>query len=249
MMNNMTIKKLHGMKLSGMADAYESQLNNKNAGALSFEDRFGIIVDTQWNQRQSNHITRLIKNAALRCPMAAIEDIDYKPERNLDKTLMDKLSCCGYLQDNQNITIMGPTGSGKTYIACALANSACRNHYSAKYVRLPDLLIELAIVKNTENHRKLINSYKKIRLLVIDEWLLTPLVKNEAYDLLELVEARYDVGSTVFCSQYGPESWHKHIGIDVIADAVLDRIVHNSIQIELKGESMRKKKFSKNKGV
>jgi len=240
MMNNMTIKKLNDMKLTGMANAYEGQLNNANAGSVSFEDRFGLLVDAEWSQRRSNQIIRLTKNAALKYPSAAVEDIDYKPHRSLDKNLIDKLSLCGYIQDKKNVIIVGPTGAGKTYISCALASSACRNYYSAKYIRLPDLLIELMIAKNTGDYKKLVRHYKNFKLMVIDEWLLTPLKKEEAYELLELIETRYDSGSSVFCSQYGPADWHGHIGIDVIADAILDRIVHNAVSIEIKGESMRK---------
>ncbi|NLV82884.1 MAG: ATP-binding protein, partial [Synergistaceae bacterium] len=163
-------------------------------------------------------------------------------DRKLDKTQIARLSTCAYVEENHNLRILGATGSGKTFIACALGIAANRNFYSVRYIRLPELFTELAIARGDGTYRKVIKQYKQVKLLIMDEWLLFPLKESEARDLLEIVEARHKRASTLFCSQFDVAGWHLKIGEPTLADAICDRIVHDSYAIMIEGESMRKKK-------
>ncbi|MBQ4257763.1 MAG: IS21-like element helper ATPase IstB [Clostridia bacterium] len=231
------------MKLSVMAKAFRAQLTDPNLQGMSFEDRFGLIVDQEWTSRKNSHLKRLIKQARFSDPEACVEDIEYHADRNLDQTQIARLSGCDYIAERHNVILLGATGSGKTYLACALGMSAIRNFLTVRYARLPDLLTELAIARGNGTYRKVIQQYKKPSLLILDEWLLYPLKETEARDLLEIAEARYKRASTIFCSQFDIPGWREKIGDPILADAICDRIVHDSysILIDCK-ESMRKRK-------
>ena len=243
MLTENTVNKLQEMKLSVMARAFKDQLTDSNRVGLSFEDRFGLLVDTEWTSRKNNYLKRLIKNAKFSEHGACVEDIEYHAECNLDKAQIARLSTCNYVSERHNILLLGATGSGKTYLACALGMSAIRNFLAVKYIRLPELLTELAIARNNGTYRKVILQYKKPALLIIDEWLLYPLKETEARDILEIAEARYKRASTVFCSQFDVPGWRDKIGDPILADAICDRIVHDSYHIVIDcKESMRKRK-------
>ncbi|TDQ31890.1 IS21-like element helper ATPase IstB [Aureibacillus halotolerans] len=244
MMNEQTLTKLHEMKLSGMAEAYKDQALNKEFQKLSFEDRFSLLVDLEHSRRKSNKLQRLIKKAAFMNSQACIEDMEYHEDRRLDKKLILKLASGGYIQDRHNIILKGPTGSGKSFLATALGVSACRQFYNVSYIRLPELLDELTLAKvaSDGSYRKGIKKYTKVDLLILDEWLLTDLSADEASILLEITEARHKIASTIFCSQIDPSGWHIKLGNETIAEAILDRIIHDSYQILLDGEiSMRER--------
>lgn len=243
MLNENTISKLQEMHLSVMAKIFKDQLSDPNMNSLSFEDRLGLIVDAEWVSRKNNHLKRLIKNANFSDTEACIENIEYHSDRNLDKAQITRLGTCNYIAERHNVILLGATGSGKTYLACALGMAAARSFMSVKYVRLPELLVELSIARNNGTFQKVIQQFKKPALLIIDEWLLYPLKETEARDLLEIAEARYKKASTIFCSQFDIPGWREKIGDPILADAICDRIVHDSypIVIDCK-ESMRKRK-------
>lgn len=242
-MHEMTQRKLHEMRLSTMADAFQNQLLDSNYRALSFEERFGLLVDVEWSRRKNNRLASLIRKADFQQSNASIENLEYHADRKLDQAQILRLATCGYIHDKLNIIIMGASGAGKTYLACAFGIAACRNFLPVKYVRLPDLLNELAVARGEGIYQRVMKSYKKIPLLILDEWLLVSLKESEARDLLEIVEARHQRGSTIFCSQFAPAGWHSKIGENTLADAILDRIVHSSYTITIEGmDSMRKRK-------
>jgi len=243
MLNKTTINKLNDMRLRSMADSLLEQLQTPAFSTLSFEERFGLIIDAEWSRRKNIHLDRLIKKASLKFPHACVEDIEYHADRNLDQAQILRLSTCNYIHDKHNVILMGASGAGKTYVACALGISSCRNLFTTKYIRLPELLTDLAIARGDGTYTKVIANYKKVSLLIFDEWLLVPLTMTEARDLLEIIEARHQFASTIFISQFAPAGWHTKLSESTIADAILDRIVHDSYEILIDGDdSMRKKK-------
>jgi DNA replication protein DnaC len=242
MLNENTVSKLYEMRLSFMAQAFRAQMTDNGFTGMSFEDRFGLLVDTEWAARKSKRLVRLIRNADYAISSACIEDIEYNPDRKLDKAQITRLATCQYIQECHNILILGATGAGKTYLGCAFGIAANRSFYTVKYIRLPELLTELAIARGDGSYRKVMKQYKQTKLLILDEWLLFPLKESESRDLLEIVEARHKRASTIFCSQFDIAGWHIKIGEPTLADAICDRIVHDSYTIVIKGDSMRKKK-------
>jgi len=243
MLDNNTISKLHEMNLSIMAAAFQKQLGKGSIAEMSFEERFGLMVDAEWTARKNNRMKRLIRNADYALPNACLEDIEYHADRRLDKTLIGRLSSCNYVQECHDVIILGATGRGKTFVSNALGMTANRNFYTVRYVRLSDLLADLTIARAEGNYRKIMKNYKQVKLLILDEWLLYPLKESEARDLLEIAESRYKKASTIFCSQFEVGGWHQKIGDPTLADAICDRIVHDSYTIVIGGtDSMRKRK-------
>ena len=243
MLTENTANKLRKMHLSVMASAFKEQLTDSQFQSMSFEDRFGLTVDKEWCARKSNHLKRLIKQAGLSESGACVEDIEYHPDRNLDKNQIARLATCNYIAEHHNVMLLGATGSGKTYLASALGMATVRNYLTVKYIRLPELLVDFSIARGSGTIRKVIAQYKKYSLLIIDEWLLSPMKDTESRDLLEIIEARYKKAPTVFCSQFDVPGWREKPGDPIIADAICDRIVHDSytIVIDCK-DSMRKRK-------
>lgn len=243
MLTENTITKLQQMRLSAMANAFREQQLDPNMASLSFEDRFGLLVDQEWTTRKSNHLRKLIKSAGFAEPGSCVEDIEYHSDRNLDKAQITRFATCTYIAEYHNILLLGATGSGKTYLACALGMAAARNFLTVKYIRLPELLAELAIARANGTFRKVIQQYKKCALLILDEWLLYPLKETKARDLLEIAKSRYKNASTIFCFQFAVAGWREKIGDPILADAICDRIVHDSYQVVIDcKESMRKRK-------
>lgn len=238
-----TANKLREMHLSVMASAFKEQMTEPQFQSMSFEDRIGLIVDKEWCARKSNHLRKLVKQAGFSEPGACVEVIEYHPDRKLDKNQIARLSSCNYIIEHHNVMLLGATGSGKTYLASALGMAAVRNYLTVKYIRLPELLVDLSIARGSGLIRKAMTQYKKYSLLIIDEWLLSPLKDAESRDLLEIVEARYKKASTIFCSQFDVPGWRDKLGDPILADAICDRIVHDSytIVIDCK-DSMRKRK-------
>jgi DNA replication protein DnaC len=232
-----TLNKLIEMHFTAMADVLRIQLQDNSQDHLSFEERLGYLVDVEYISRKNNRLHRLIQRAAFDQPQANIADINYTSGRKLDKSLIHRLSTGEYIVDAHNIIIMGATGTGKSYLACAFGVEACKQYYTVKYLRLPDLLADINTARGLGTYKKLMNSYSKYKLLILDEWLLTSLTDTEAKDLFELIHARHKRTSTIFCSQFSPQGWHKKIGEATLADAILDRIVHDSYAIEIQADA------------
>ena len=239
MLTEQTLEKLYHMKLNGMADAFKEQLQQPDINELSFEERFALLVDRQWTWREDRRMKRLLSNAKLKIN-GCIEDIDYKTPRTLDKSLILRLANCDWIKNAQNVIITGSTGVGKTYLACALANRACRMGYSAFYIRIPRLFQDLAIARGDGSYPKIMRKLTKAKVLILDDLGLAPMSAPERRDLLEVIEDRHGIASTLISTQMPIDMWHENIRDPTIADSILDRLVHNAYKINLKGESMRK---------
>lgn len=241
MLNHPTADRLRELNLLGMLAAWHEQQDMRDIARLSFEERFGLILDREVTTRANRRLATRLKRAKLRQD-ATLEDIDYSASRGLDKSLLLSLANCQWVRERHNCLITGPTGSGKSYLACALAQKACREGHSALYLRVPRLFQELAIAKGDGRYSKLLASYAKTQLLLLDDWGTASLTEEQRRDLFEVIEDRYDRRSTLITSQVPINNWHQVIGDPTLADAILDRLVHNAYKINLQGESMRKKK-------
>ena len=235
------LDKLQTLRFFGMLSAFEEQMKMTDIENLSFDERFGLLIDREMIDRQNRRFKTRLRKAKLR-QNACLEDIDFRHPRGLDKSLVMQLASGLWIKEANNLLIIGPTGVGKTYLACALAHKACQLDYSALYFRLPRLLQQLDIAKGDGRYGKLLKNFAKTNLLVIDDWGLKKLLKEQSHDLLEIFEDRHRLQSTLITSQLPVDHWHEIIGNPTLADAILDRLVHNAYQINLKGESMRKKK-------
>ena len=239
MLKHPTLDKLHALKLTGMAAALEDQSATPDITDLSFEERLGLLGDREMTERDNRRMSSRLRRAKLR-HAAILEDIDYRNSRGLDKGLVQSLASCQWVKEHLNVLITGPTGVGKTWLACALAHKACREGYTAQYVRLTRLLRELTIAKGDGQYSKLLTSLAKVDVLILDDWGLMKLSAENRRDLLEVLEDRHGRRSTIATSQLPIEEWHGIIGDATLADAILDRLVHNAYKINLRGESMRK---------
>ena len=240
MLKHPTLDKLHALKLTGMAAALADQSATPDITDLSFEERLGLLVDREMTERDNRRMSSRLRRAKLR-HAAILEDIDYRNSRGLDKGLVQSLASCQWVKEHLNALITGPTGVGKTWLACALAHKACREGYTAQYVRLTRLLRELTIAKGDGQYSKLLTSLAKVDVLILDDWGLMKLSAENRRDLLEVLEDRHGRRSTIATSQLPIEEWHGVIGDATLADAILDRLVHNAYKINLRGESMRKR--------
>ena len=240
MMIEQTLDKLYAMKLDGMADAVREQMGNPAALELSFEDRLSMVVDRQWDLKESRGLRRRLQVAHLR-QQAAVEDIDFATTRSLSKAALLSLAECSFISSHSNIIITGPTGVGKTYVACAIAQKARRMKHSVRYFGCGSLLSATALARADGSYPSMMRRLAKIDLLVIDDWGMYPIEQEAARDLFEILEDRTGRASTTIVSQVPIDAWHAMIGAPTIADAILDRLVHNAYQIEMQGESMRKK--------
>jgi DNA replication protein DnaC len=240
MLNQQTIEKLTALKLNGMADNFTLQLQQPKMNGLSFEDRFAMIVDAQWDWKENRRMKRYLRDAKLKLP-ACVEDIDYKTQRGIDQSVMMRLIAGDWIKNFQNIIITGPTGVGKTFLACALANKACRNGFHSLYLRSPGFYYQMTLSRNDGSYRKIMNKLSKTNVLIIDDFGIAPLTDTDRRDLFEVVDERHGHGSTIITSQLPIENWHDIIGDPTIADGILDRLIHNAHKINLKGGSMRKK--------
>jgi len=245
-------EKLKALKLYGMAKSLEEQKLSRDYDDLSFEERLGLLIDKEITEQENRRLASRLKRAKLRHE-ASIEDIDYRQKRGLDKSVIRSLAECAWIKERLNILLTGPCGAGKSFIACALGHKACLEGYRVLYVRAPRLFENLALAKGDGRYATLMNSIAKQDLFIIDDWGLSVLNDRERTDMLEILEDRHGAHSTIITSQLPIENWHEAIGNPTLADAILDRIIHNAYKIQLKGGSMRKvnagKLSGKNEGV
>jgi len=238
MLTQQTMDKMNAMKLSGMADAFQQQLRAGEHARLSFEERLGLLIDSEWSVREQRKLTRRLRFAKLRYA-ASLEDVNFKHPRALDRQQVLSLGSCEWIQSRHNLVIIGPTGIGKSYLACAFVERACRRGFSAGYLRLPRLLQQLAVARGDGSYERVLARLAKLDLLAIDDWLLAPLRDGERRDLIEVIEDRSERASTLIASQLPSKNWHAVIGDPNLADSICDRLLHNAHRIELKGPSIR----------
>ncbi len=236
-----TLEKLRTLKLIGMTKGLEEQQRLKAYEELNFEERLGHLIDYEHTHRENKRLTSRLSRAKLR-HNACVENINFAHPRELDRSVIRKLSTCSWIKEHHNLLITGPTGVGKSYIGCALAHKACLEGYTSLYYRAPRLFQELEIGRADGRYLKILQAIDKVDLLIVDDWGLSKLTPGEERSLLEVMEDRYERKSTIFSSQLLVKDWHELIQSKTIADAILDRLIHNAYRIELSGESIRKEK-------
>ena len=241
MLNEPTMQKLYAMKLNGLAEAYEEQRRQPKMASMSFDERFAMLVERQWVWKENRALATRLRHAALK-EQACIEDLDYRGARGLKRAVIDQLSSGDWLQYHQNVLVTGKTGTGKTFLACALAQKACRNGYRTLYYYAPKLFRELRLAHADGSLPRLFKKLAKAQLLVIDDWGLSKLDDQQHRDFLEILDDRHGHGATLITSQFPVNAWHETIPDPTVADAILDRLIHTAHRIELDGESMRRPK-------
>ena len=239
MLTQQTLEKMNGMKLSAMAEALEQQLGSSEYAQLSFEERVGLLVDCEWAAREQRKLTRRLRAAKPRYRSASLEDVNFKHPRGLNRQQVLSLGSCNWIQERHNLLIIGPTGIGKSYLACAFVERACRRGFTARYVRMPRLLHEVAVGRGDGSYTRLLDRLAKLDLLAIDDWLLAALRDAERRDLVEVIEDRAERASTLIAGQLPVDDWHSVIGDPNQADAICDRLLHNAHRIKLKGPTVR----------
>jgi len=241
MLTNATVEKMHALKLSALAEAFQAQLSRPEFSDLQFAERVGLLVDAEWTFREQRKQRRRLKAARLR-HQACLEDVDWTAPRGLDRSVILSLGTCGFIQDHRNLLITGSTGVGKSYLACAFAERACRSGYSAYYVRAPRLYHELSVSRADGSYGRLLQRLTRTDLLVIDDWGLAPLKEPERRDLLEVVEDRHQSASTLIASQLPVKAFYDAIGDPTLADAICDRLIPGAFKIHMKGPSLRQER-------
>jgi DNA replication protein DnaC len=235
-----TNDKLKTMRLEGMCHAWSEQKHHPEIGGMSFDERFGLLVDAEWTYRDNKKVSRLLKDAKLKHAQACIEGIDFPAARALDKAIIRQLAGCGWVQEFQSILISGATGTGKSYLGCALAQQACRKGYRALYRRAPRLLDELKVARADGSYPRVLARLARVDVLVLDDFAVSPMNDAERRDLLEVLEDRYGSRSTVVTSQLPPAQWHDYLADPTLADAICDRLLSNAHRLVLNGPSRRK---------
>lgn len=240
MLKEPTLEKLREMKMNAMADTWLEHQRDPQMNSLDFDERFGLLIDAESIARENRRLTRRLQEARLRITTACIEDIEHRNGRGLTKSVSRQLASCAWITAHQNLTIVGATGTGKTYVACALAQQACRKGYRATYRRATRLFHELMLARADGSYARLLSRLNRLDLLVIDDFGLASMGEQERQDLLEILEDRYDMRSTIIASQLPVENWHEQLGDPTVADAILDRVLHNAHRVVLQGPSRRK---------
>jgi DNA replication protein DnaC len=243
MLAHPTLDLLHSLGLHGIAKGYRDLELNPEARSLDHAEWLGLLLEHEVTLRRQKRFETRARAARLRHP-ASVEDVDYRTHRGLDRTLFRKLAACDWIRSRRNLVITGPCGVGKSWLACALGHQACREDLSVLYFRVPRLFAALALARGDGRYSKLLRQLARVNLLVLDDWGPEPLMPDQARDLLEIVEDRYDAGAILITSQVPVDRWYDIIAIPTLADAVLDRIIHNAYRIELSGESLRKRKMT-----
>lgn len=242
MLTEPTMDKLRAMRLEGMAEGFAQQQKNADVIKLGFDERFGMLVDAEWMHRENRRLSRALREAKLKLAQACIEDIDYSARRELDKAVVRQLATCRWVTEHQSILVTGMTGTGKTYVACALAQQACRKGFRAIYRRASRLFDEVRLARADGTLARLLARLARVDVLVIDDFAIAPVADDERRDLLEILEDRYGMRSTIVTSQLEPKDWHDYLADPTLADAICDRLVHNAHRLVLKGPSKRKEK-------